>query len=285
MSEEEAVLMRVEQLHKNFFPNGVSGEEYERKSAEMYRTMAPDLVYSDFSRGAIGAFDSVMKDTKDVEKALFWAEFLARHQSEVNKIPLEESQNSFRGLVYEMAQSYSTALKYYEKNPVPEGKSGGIGRARCHFFSGNKKEAARIYSEDLMDEASTWDEGVEVWSRDDFRRYLRSSILSNHYHVPQPFTDRMDLIAFLREQAGEHEDIADQCLKAVEILGGNVKSVTTTVTSTVRIDKSDLLMEVEPYHAPESEPVSRWHIYATINGIGILLLLIIWALWRSKKEN
>jgi hypothetical protein len=56
-------------------------------------------------------------------------------------------------------------------------------------------------------------------------------------------------------------------------------SLTTTTPSTVTLNLRELQMEVEEYPLPDKPP-SRWNLFFTINGIGILLLLIIWALWR-----
>jgi hypothetical protein len=74
--------------------------------------------------------------------------------------------------------------------------------------------------------------------------------------------------------------VARHKLQPGEILDGN--TVSKTEVRTITVPKVGV---IDTSEFPVPPPVSHWHIFATINGIGLLLILIVWALWRSRKEN
>jgi hypothetical protein len=73
--------------------------------------------------------------------------------------------------------------------------------------------------------------------------------------------------------------VVEHVLQPNEVLNSD-GSINTETTTTIRKSGNELVASYPPIEFSDKKPISRWHIFATINGIGILLLLLIWALWR-----
>jgi hypothetical protein len=89
----------------------------------------------------------------------------------------------------------------------------------------------------------------------------------------------------LKDFPPDWEDVELYLMKYVHVFGKEYFPTEagpgTTVTETIiEIPTSELIVEVEPHEFPDKPPISRWHMFFVVNGIFILLLLIIWALWR-----
>ena len=194
----------------------MTDEERAEKNKTIYTTMAPDLEYNPYVVPLDG-FYSVMRTTKDLDKALFWADAVV----EVYEDPREGVEYFYRGLAYEMAKQYPKATECYEKS-LPHQRSANknyqnsvisIFLGRCYYYIGNRKESTRQYCNWIR-----YAKMFNVNNMREFSRLMKEYLISNDYGLSQPFSSSEELISFLERSSNEYPDLKKECDEAIVII-------------------------------------------------------------------
>jgi hypothetical protein len=197
-------------------------DDYDKRRI-LFCTMAPDLDMFDRNPPyPIDAYLSVMRKTRSVNKALYWADNInIEHDGELISNEIQRQRYKFRALAFEMGKDYKKAIECYKiYYNVSDNKIEELIPPRILYFIGKRSVAAERYVDEilklpklmqmeLLDKRGRIDEFCQdvFWNKYDvtepcesFEEYIKlikNNILSDNIEVKEKITAAIKLLTDL----------------------------------------------------------------------------------------
>ncbi|MDR1483676.1 MAG: hypothetical protein LBT09_02515 [Planctomycetaceae bacterium] len=172
-------------------------DDYDKRRI-LFCTMAPDMdIFDRHPPYPIDAYLSVMRKTRSVNKALFWADnIVIEHDGELSPDDIQRQRYNFRALAFEMGKEYKEAIECYKiYYNINDNKIEELIPPRVLYFIGKRNIAAKRY----VNEIQKLSELLQMESLDERDRIdeFCQDIFWNKYDVPEPcesFEEYIELI-------------------------------------------------------------------------------------------
>lgn len=205
-------------------------KDYYDNRRILFCTMAPDMeIFDRHPPKSIDAFFSVMRKTRNVNMALFWADNIEIGIAGESGFTLEDEQRmryEYRALAFEMGKKYMEAVECYKiYYKVNNNKINELLPPRILYFMGKDGTAAKRYVKEIhklprLLQMESLDERGRI---DDFCQ----DIFWNKYDVPEPFESFEEYSKFIKDNVPSDVETKENFTTAIKLLDDLIKKRNT----------------------------------------------------------